>query len=50
MAFAAAIADTVFLLNNGELTGCYEHDQIWQQTELLKTHHLLPPIGACSYV
>ncbi|MGE6489701.1 ABC transporter ATP-binding protein [Paenisporosarcina sp. NPDC076898] len=50
MAFAAAIADTVFLINNGELTGRYEIDQLWQQTELLMTHHLLPPIGAGSYV
>jgi energy-coupling factor transport system ATP-binding protein len=50
MAFAAAIADTVFLLNNGELTGRYENEQLWQQTELLKTHHLLSPIGAVSYV
>lgn len=50
MAFAAAIADTVFLLNNGELTGRYEPEQLWQQTELLKTHHLLSPIGAFSYV
>ncbi|MGB3259287.1 MAG: ATP-binding cassette domain-containing protein [Paenisporosarcina sp.] len=50
MAFSAAIADTVFLLNNGELTGRYENEQLWQQTELLKTHHLLSPIGAVSYV
>lgn len=50
MAFAEAIADTVFLLNNGELTGRYEIDQLWQQSELLKRHQLLSPIGAGSYV
>jgi len=50
MTFASAIADTVFLVNNGELSGRFENDVMWQQSKLLKQHKLVAPIGAYSHV
>ena len=47
MTFAAAIADTIFLLNDGELTGRFENDMLWQHEEVLKYHNLVSPIGEC---
>lgn len=50
MTFAAAIADTVFLVNNGELSGRFENDMLWQQTKLLTHHQLVAPNGVISHV
>lgn len=50
MTFAAAIADTIFLLNDGELTGRFEPNMLWQNAEVLKHHNLVSPNGACHHV
>lgn len=50
MTFAAAIADTIFLLRNGECTGRFENGWLWGQEEILRQHNLMAPIGAWSHV
>lgn len=45
MEFAAAVADTVFLLKEGRLTGRYDAADVWGNEELLREHSLLPPMG-----
>ncbi|WP_342507788.1 ATP-binding cassette domain-containing protein [Sporosarcina sp. FSL K6-2383] len=45
MEFAAAVADTVFLLKEGRLTGRYDAGDVWEDEELLREHSLLPPTG-----
>ena len=50
MTFAAAIADTIFLLKDGELTGRFANDVLWQDDESLKLHKLVSPIGECLHV
>jgi energy-coupling factor transporter ATP-binding protein EcfA2 len=49
MEFAAAVADTVFLLKEGELTGRFKAEDIWSDEALLLEHSLLPPsLGSVS--
>lgn len=50
MTFASAIADTIFLLNNGELTGRFKNEEFWELEDLLKNHQLVSPLGACVHV
>lgn len=50
MTFAAAVADTIFLMNHGQLTGRFNNDVVWQQSQLLEQHQLVAPIGACLHV
>jgi energy-coupling factor transport system ATP-binding protein len=50
MTFAAAVADTIFLMKHGQLTGRFDNDEVWQQSQLLKQHQLVAPIGACLHV
>ncbi|HLG27826.1 MAG TPA: ABC transporter, partial [Paenisporosarcina sp.] len=50
MTFASAIADTIFLIKNGQLTGRFDNNVLWQQEKLLTQHQLVAPIGACSHV
>ena len=38
MTFAAAIADTVFLMNNGQLTGRFDNDVVWQQSAIIRNN------------
>ena len=45
MEFAAAVADTVFLLKEGRLTGRYDAVDVWDNEALLREHSLLPPRG-----
>jgi len=45
MEFAAAVADTVFLLKEGRLTGRYDVMDVWRNEALLREHSLLPPRG-----
>ncbi|WP_033544028.1 ABC transporter ATP-binding protein [Planococcus sp. CAU13] len=45
MEFAAAVADSVVLLKDGQLTGKYAAKEIWENPRLLTEHHLLPPKG-----
>ncbi|WP_246231710.1 ABC transporter ATP-binding protein [Sporosarcina jiandibaonis] len=45
MEFAASIADTVFLLKEGLLTGEFNAADVWKDEKLLREHSLLPPIG-----
>ncbi len=49
MTFAAAIADTIFLMNNGQLTGRFDNDVVWLQAQLLEKHQLVAPIGVCLH-
>lgn len=49
MSFAKAIADTIYLLKDGELTGRFESTHFWNQTALLFDHQLLAPVGDYSY-
>ena len=46
MEFAAAIADGVLLLRDGRMTGMFPATEVWEDSELLAAHHLLPPKGA----
>jgi energy-coupling factor transport system ATP-binding protein len=50
MTFAAAIADTVLLIKNGQLTGWFDNDVLWQLEQVLEKHQLVAPIGTCSHV
>ncbi|WP_245827687.1 ABC transporter ATP-binding protein [Paenisporosarcina indica] len=50
MTFAAAIADTIFLLKNGELTGRFENNGLLKHAEVLRDHKLASPFGACPHV
>jgi energy-coupling factor transport system ATP-binding protein len=50
MTFAKAIADTIFLMKDGELTGRFDNHQLWDQTNLLNEHQLLAPYGEYVYV
>ena len=45
MEFAASIADTVFLLKEGRLTGEFNAEEVWKNEKLLNEHSLLPPVG-----
>lgn len=45
MEFAASVADSVLLLKEGHLTGMFPAEQIWEETDLLAEHNLLPPKG-----
>lgn len=45
MEFAYAIADSVLLMDQGELTGKFEADRVWADEGLLLAHHLLQPKG-----
>jgi energy-coupling factor transport system ATP-binding protein len=45
MEFAASIADTVFLLKEGRLTGEFNAVDIWTNEKLLREHSLLSPVG-----
>ena len=49
MEFAASVADTVFLLNKGQLTGRYNAMDVWKNETLLREHSLLPPVGGVLY-
>ncbi|MFJ7933905.1 ABC transporter ATP-binding protein [Sporosarcina sp. NPDC096371] len=49
MEFAAAVADTVFLLKEGRLTGRYNAADVWRNETLLQEHSLLPPVGGVVY-
>ena len=50
MTFAAAIADTIMLLNNGELTGCFKNEDFWNHVDLLKEHQLVSPFEVSVHV
>lgn len=45
MEFAHAIANSVLLMNQGQLTGKFEAESVWRSEELLTAHHLLQPKG-----
>ncbi len=45
MEFAAAVADTVFLLKEGRLTGRFNAVDVWGNEALLQEHSLLSPAG-----
>lgn len=45
MEFAASVADTVFLLKNGRLTGQFSAEDIWGNEKILHEHSLLSPLG-----
>lgn len=45
MEFAAAIADSVLLLKDGQMTGMFPAEKIWEDADLLAQHNLLPPKG-----
>ena len=45
MEFAASIADTVFLLKEGRLTGGFDAEDVWKNEMLLREYSLLPPVG-----
>jgi energy-coupling factor transporter ATP-binding protein EcfA2 len=45
MEFAASVADTVYLLKQGKLTGRFNAEDIWDNEVLLREHSLLPPLG-----
>ncbi|EGA91106.1 ABC transporter related protein [Planococcus donghaensis MPA1U2] len=45
MEFAASIADSVLLIKDGELTGKFDAKDVWNNEELLESHHLLTPKG-----
>jgi energy-coupling factor transport system ATP-binding protein len=45
MEFAASIADTVFLLKEGRLTGEFNAVDIWTNEKLLREHSLLSHVG-----
>lgn len=49
MSFAASVADTVFLLRGGRLTGRFHAEDVWQNEALLLAHSLLPPKGGVLY-
>ncbi len=49
MSFAASVADTVFLLKEGQLTGQFLAEDVWQNESLLLAHSLLPPSGGILY-
>ena len=49
MEFAASVADTVFLLREGQLTGRYNAGDVWKDAALLREHSLLPPVGSVLY-
>ena len=49
MEFVASLADTVFLLNKGQLTGRYNAVNVWKDEVLLLEHSLLPPVGGILY-
>jgi energy-coupling factor transport system ATP-binding protein len=50
MSFAAAMADTIFLLNDGELTGRFDNEVLWQHEEVLEQHQLVSPMGVYLHV
>lgn len=45
MEFAAAVADSVVLLKDGQITGKFPASRVWQDADLLSGHQLLPPKG-----
>lgn len=49
MSFAKAIADTIYLMKDGELTGRFDTHHFWNQTALLSDHQLVAPVGDYSY-
>lgn len=49
MSFAKAIADTIYLMKDGELTGRFDNHHFWNQPALLSDHQLVAPVGDYSY-
>ncbi|WP_244093907.1 ABC transporter ATP-binding protein [Jeotgalibacillus sp. R-1-5s-1] len=49
MNFAARVADQVLLLREGQLTGIFTPEKVWQDEKLLCEHRLLPPAGGERY-
>ena len=49
MSFAKAIADTIYLMKDGKLTGRFDRHHFWNQTDLLSDHQLVTPVGDYSY-
>ncbi|WP_432360936.1 ABC transporter ATP-binding protein [Sporosarcina sp. UB5] len=45
MEFAFHVADSILLMKDGALTGKVNANQVWQDEQLLATHHLLQPKG-----
>lgn len=45
MEFASAIADSVLLLKDGQLTGKFAASSVWHNDSLLAAHHLIAPKG-----
>ncbi|MFJ8065416.1 ABC transporter ATP-binding protein [Psychrobacillus sp. NPDC096426] len=43
MDFAYCLADSILLMNDGQLTGKFEANTVWEDEQLLLDHHLLPP-------
>lgn len=50
MTFAAAIADTIILLNNGKLTGRFKNEEFWHHVDVLKDHQLVSPFEVNVHV
>ena len=48
MEFAYSIADSILLMDGGQLTGKFETDAVWVNEQLLHDHHLLSPKGLLS--
>ncbi|MBM7581160.1 ABC transporter ATP-binding protein [Jeotgalibacillus terrae] len=48
MNFADRIADSLLLLREGELSGPYQPQTVWENRKLLERHHLLAPSGGES--
>lgn len=49
MEFAAALADSILLIKNGHLTGKFPATAVWNNPDLLTSHHLIAPRGAISH-
>ncbi|CAM3172526.1 ATP-binding cassette domain-containing protein [Filibacter tadaridae] len=45
MEFAASVADTVYLMKEGQVTGRFNAADVWGNETLLYEHALLPPVG-----
>jgi hypothetical protein len=37
-------------MKNGQLTGWFDNDVLWQLEQVLEKHQLVAPIGTCSHV
>lgn len=49
MEFASALADSILLIKEGRMTGKFPASTVWNDLNLLATHHLVVPRGAVSH-